>query len=328
MQMTSQITYREALRVGLNNVLKNDEKAFLIGEDVGAYGGSYAVSKNFFKDFGEDKIIDAPLSELGFTGLGIGAAMGGLKPIVEIMTVNFSLLALDQIVNSAATLRYMSGGQISLPLVIRMTTGGGRQLAAQHSNSLEGWIAHIPGLKVLVPSTIEDARYMLEYAVNDPNPVLIFEHASLLNSRGECSEKMPEDYSPYQAKVQRSGDQLTLITYGGMLPRSLASAEELHLLGHEVEVIDLRSLRPLDDQTIFNSIKKTHRALIVDEGWKTCSFSAEISARIMESLFHELRLPVERLCRREVPTPYAKNMEEVITPQTKDITKKLKEMLQ
>lgn len=321
------ITYREALRLGLFEVLKNIKETFLIGEDVGAYGGTYAVSKNFIKEFGEDRIIDAPLSEVGFTGLGIGAAIGGMKPIVEIMTVNFSLLAFDQIINTAAILRYMSGGQISIPLVIRMTTGGGRQLAAQHSNSFEGWMAHIPGLKILTPATVEDARFMLGEAIVDPNPVLIFEHAMLFNQQDECASEKPLGFTPYQANVQRVGNALTLITYGGMLSRCLDGAEQLHLIGQEIEVIDLRSLRPLDYKTISLSLKKTHKALIVDEGWKSGSLSAEISARIMESSFYDLDAPVQRLCRKEIPIPYAKHLEEIAIPQTKDIVLKLKEML-
>lgn len=321
------ITYREALRLGLLEVLKNVEKSFLIGEEVGAYGGTYAVSKNFIKEFGEDRIIDAPLSEVGFTGLGIGAAMGGMKPIVEIMTVNFSLLAFDQIINSAALLRYMSGGQISIPLVIRMTTGGGRQLGAQHSNSFEGWIAHIPGLKILVPATVEDARFMLGEAIRDTNPTLVFEHALLFNQQEECATEKPSGYNPYKSEVKKFGNALSLITYGGMLPRCIACAEELHSLGQEVEVIDLRCLRPLDYATISVSLKKTHKALIVDEGWKSGSLSAEISARIMETSFYDLDAPVQRLCRKEIPLPYAKHLEEAAIPQVKDIMLKLKEML-
>ncbi len=320
------ISYREALKRGLREVLINEKNSFLIGEDVGAYGGTYAVSQDFLKEFGAEKIMDAPLSEVGFTGLGIGAALGGLKPIVEIMTVNFSLLALDQIINSAAFMRYMSGGQITIPLVIRMTTGGGRQLAAQHSNSFEGWLAHIPGLKILVPATVEDARHMLRFAVNDPNPVLIFEHAMLFNIKDECDEAV-KDFNPYNATVRRTGKALTLISYGGMLPKCLQAVEEIYDAKTEIEVIDLRCLRPLDEKTIFQSIAKTHHVLIVDEGWKSGSLSAEISARIMECCFSDLDFPVQRLCRKEVPMPYAKHMEEAAIPQVKDIVRKLQEML-
>ncbi|MBI2521110.1 MAG: alpha-ketoacid dehydrogenase subunit beta [Bdellovibrio sp.] len=320
------LSYREALREGLKEVLLKDEKTFLIGEDIGAYGGTYAVTMDFLQELGPEKIMDAPLSEAGFTGLAIGAALGGLKPIVEIMTVNFSLLALDQIINSAAFMRYMSGGQLTLPLVIRLTTGGGRQLGAQHSNSFEGWLAHIPGLKILAPATVEDARYMLGFAINDPNPVLIFEHAMLFGLKEECDDR-PENFYPYQAKLRKTGKSLTVISYGGMLSRCLQASEELLKSGLDVEVIDLRCLRPLDEKTIFKSISKTRRVLIVDEDWKSGGLSAEISARIMENCFSGLDYPVQRLCRREVPMAYAKHMEDASIPQIKDIIHKMQEML-
>lgn len=281
------------------------------------------MTKDFLKEYGPDRIMDAPLSEDGFTGLGVGAAIGGLRPIVEIMTVNFALLAMDQIINSASVMRHMSGGQINVPLVIRMTTGGGRQLAAQHSNSLEGWFAHIPGLKILVPATVSDARTFIRFAIKDPDPVLIFEHALLLNKKEEV-EKEPSLDSPYMAKVRRHGDKLTLITYGGMLHRSFEATEKFE----GIEVIDLRCLRPLDNETIFNSVRKTHRVLIVDEGWRSGSISAEISARIMESCFYDLDAPVARLCRKEIPMPYARHLEEAAIPQVKDIEEKIKELLQ
>lgn len=317
------MTYREALREGLKIALDKNPRVFIMGEDIGAYGGTYAVTKDFLEIYGPERIIDAPLSELGFTGIGIGAALGGLLPVIEIMTVNFSLLALDQIVNSAAILRHMSGGQLSVPIVIRMTTGGGRQLAAQHSNSLEGWFAHIPGIKILTPATVEDARACLHFALKDPDPVLIFEHALLLNKTEEVDEQ-PLLTSPYSAKIKKPGTNLTLITYGGMLPRCMDAVVEME---NQIEVIDLRCLRPLDNETIFNSVRKTHRVLIVDEGWRSGSLSAEISARIMESCFYDLDAPVQRLCRKEVPMPYARQLEEAAIPQVKDIQKKIKEML-
>jgi pyruvate/2-oxoglutarate/acetoin dehydrogenase E1 component len=316
------MNYREALKEGLKNALDNDSRVFMIGEDIGAYGGTYAVTKDLLNTYGAQRIMDAPLSENGFTGIGIGAAIGGLRPIVEIMTVNFGLLALDQIVNSAAIYRHMSGGQISVPIVIRMTTGGGRQLAAQHSNSLEGWFAHIPGIKILAPATVEDARGFLHFALHDNDPVLIFEHALLLNHFEEVSER-PQLLNPYKALVRKKGENLTLITYGGMLKRCMQAADEIE----GVEVIDLRSLRPLDDETIFTSVRKTHRALIVDEDWKSGSLSAEISARIMESCFYDLDAPVERLCRREIPIPYARHLEEAAIPQKDDIAQKIRELL-
>jgi pyruvate/2-oxoglutarate/acetoin dehydrogenase E1 component len=316
------MTYREALKEGLKSALDNNPRVFLIGEDIGAYGGTYAVTKDFLKMYGSERIFDAPLSEDGFTGIGVGAAMGGLRPIVEIMTVNFALLALDQLVNSAAAFRHMSGGQVSVPLVIRTTTGGGRQLAAQHSNSFEGWFAHIPGIKILAPATVEDARSFLHFALQDNDPVMIFEHALLLNRSEEVGEK-PNMISPYKTMLRRSEDKLTLITYGGMLHRCLEATEARS----DVEVIDLRSLRPLDTKTIFSSVRKTHRALIVDEGWRSGSISAEISARIMESCFYDLDAPVQRLCRREVPIPYARHMELAAIPQVSEISVIIEEML-
>jgi pyruvate/2-oxoglutarate/acetoin dehydrogenase E1 component len=316
------MTYREALKEGLKSALDNNSRVFLIGEDIGAYGGTYAVTKDFLKLYGSERIFDAPLSEVGFTGIGVGAAMGGLKPIVEIMTVNFAFLALDQIVNSAAAFRHMSGGQVSVPLVIRTTTGGGRQVAAQHSNSFEGWFTHIPGIKILAPATVEDARSFLHFALQDNDPVMIFEHALLLNRSEEVDEK-PQMINPYKAMLRKGGDKLTLITYGGMLHRCLEATEGRS----DVEVIDLRSLRPLDTETIFSSLRKTHRALVVDEGWKSGSLSAEISARIMESCFYDLDAPVQRLCRREVPIPYARHMELAAIPQVNEISAKIEEML-
>ncbi len=321
------ITYREALRQGIDEALQTDKRTLLMGEDVGAYGGTYAVTKGLLEKYGPERIRDTPLSELGFTGIGIGAALGGLRPIVEIMTVNFSLLALDQIINTAAVMQHMSGGQFNVPLVIRMTTGGGRQLAAQHSNSFEGWYAHIPGIKILVPGTVEDARYMLAPALADPDPVLIFEHALLLNRDEDCSDSIPDAFNPWQAQVRKAGSQLTLITYGGMVPRALEAGAQLQAQGIDIEVIDLRCLRPLDDATIMASLSKTHRVLIVDEGWKSGSLSAEICARIIEQGFYQLDAPVQRLCRKEVPIPYAKHQEEHAIPQLADIIKAVQDLL-
>lgn len=315
---TVQTTYREAVREAIRDSLKRDDRVFLMGEDVGAYGGCYAVSKGLMAEFGEDRVRDTPLSESGFVGAGIGAAMAGMRPIVEIMTVNFSLLAIDQIVNNAATIPHMSGGQFTVPLVIRMATGAGRQLAAQHSHSLEGWYAHIPGIKILVPATLEDARGMLWTALEDPNPVLIFEHVMLYGREGElAADAGAVDID--RAMVRRPGTDISLITYGGSLFKTLEAAELLAADGIDAEVIDLRSLRPLDDATILASVAKTHRALIVDEGWRSGGLSAEISARIMEGAFFDLDAPVARVCAVEVPIPYAKHLEEASIPQTDSI---------
>jgi pyruvate dehydrogenase E1 component beta subunit len=315
---TVRINYREALRQGLREALLRDERVFLMGEDVGRYGGSYAVSKGLLEEFGEERIRDAPLSESGFVGAGIGAALNGMRPIVEVMTVNFSLLALDQIMNNAATLRHMSGGQLNVPVVIRMTTGAGRQLAAQHSHSLEGWYAHIPGVRIVAPATLEDARGMLFTALQDPDPVLIFEHASLLNVEGEIAAQPPAVDIDYAA-VRREGTDVSLITYGGSLMKAMAAAAKLAEDGVSAEVIDLRTLRPLDDATIVASVSKTHRAVVVDEGWKSGGISAEIVARIIEQAFYELDAPPCRVCGAEVPIPYAKHLEDAAIPQVAGI---------
>jgi pyruvate dehydrogenase E1 component beta subunit len=321
----SMLTYREALRAGLRDALARDERVFLMGEDVGKYGGTYAVSKGMLEEFGPERVRDTPLSELAFVGAGIGAALGGMRPIVEVMTVNFSLLALDQIVNTAAALRHMSGGQFSVPLVIRMTTGAGRQLAAQHSHSLEGWYAHIPGIKIVAPATAEDARGMLGAALADPDPVLIFEHALLFDVKGECPEAPQVDIA--SAKVRRAGARVSLVTYGGCLPKALSAAEQLAQEGVDAEVIDLRVLRPLDTGAIVASVRKTHRAVVIDEGWKSGSLSAEIAARIMEHAFYDLDAPVARVCSEEVPMPYAKHLEDAALPQAEKIVAAVRAML-
>jgi pyruvate dehydrogenase E1 component beta subunit len=319
------LTCREAMRQAIREALLTDDRVFMMGEDIGAYGGCFAVSKGLLDEFGPDRVRDTPLSESGFVGAGIGAAIAGLRPIVEIMTVNFSLLALDQILNNAATLRHMSGGQVGVPLVIRMTTGGGRQLAAQHSHSLEGWYGHIPGIKVLVPATVDDFRGMLQPALDDPDPVLIFEHALLYNAEGTLSDTPipPVD----RAVVRRPGRDVTLITYGGSLAKTLAAAEEVSARGIDAEVIDLRSLRPLDDETIVDSVLRTHRAVVVDEGWRTGGISAEISARLAEAAFFELDAPVRRVCSAEVPLPYAKHLEEAALPSVSRIVASIEEAL-
>jgi len=315
---TIKTTYREAMRAAIREALVRDERVFLMGEDVGRYGGCFAVSKGLLDEFGPERIRDTPLSESAFVGAGIGAAMGGARPIVEIMTVNFSLLALDQIVNNAATILHMSGGQFNIPLVIRMTTGAGRQLAAQHSHSLEGWYAHIPGIKVLTPATLEDARGMLWSALEDPDPVLIFENGLLYNMEGElAADAGAVDIST--AAIRRPGKQISLITYGGTLFKTLIAADELAREGIDAEVVDLRTLRPLDTATIIDSVARTHRALIIDEGWKSGSISAEIMARIMENAFYDLDAPLARVCSVEVPMPYPKHLEDAAIPQVPTI---------
>ena len=308
------ITYREAVRQALHEALAADPRVFLMGEDVGRYGGSYAVSKGLLDEFGPERIRDTPLSELAFVGAGIGAALGGMRPIVEVMTVNFSLLALDQIVNTAALYRHMSGGQFSVPVVIRMATGAGRQLAAQLSHSLENWYAHVPGITVLAPATIDDARGMLAPALADPDPVVIFEHALLYNFEGELTDAA-RAVDIRSAKVLRRGSDVTLIAYGGTVWKALDAADALAAEGIDAEVLDLRVLRPLDDATIMASVRRTRRAVVVDEGWRTGSLAAEVMARIVEQAFYELDAPPARVCSEEVPIPYAKHLEEAALPQ-------------
>lgn len=322
----TEMTYREAVKQAIRDAMVRDDRVFLMGEDVGAYGGCYAVSKGLMAEFGEDRIRDTPLAESGFTGAGVGAAVAGMRPIVELMTVNFSLLALDQIMNTAATLRHMSGGQFGVPLVIRMATGAGKQLAAQHSHSLEGWYAHIPGLKVLAPATLEDARGMLWTALEDPDPVLIFENVMLYNRTGQIDEAAgPVEIS--RAAVRREGKDLSLITYGGSLFKTLEAAEQLEADGISAEVIDLRSLRPLDDETILASVRKTRRAIVVDEGWRSGGLSAEISARIIEQALWSMDAPVGRVCAEEVPIPYPKHLEDAAIPNVDRIVAAAKAIL-
>ena len=319
-------TYREAVRMAIREAMKKDERVFLMGEDVGRYGGCFAVSMGLLDEFGPERIRDTPLSESGFVGIGIGAALAGMKPIVEVMTVNFSLLALDQIMNNAATLLHMSGGLFNVPVVIRMATGGGKQLAAQHSHSLEGWYAHIPGLKVLTPFTLEDARGMLLAALEDPDPVLIFENTTLYNRKGILSAEATK-VNIDKANIARNGKDISIFTYGIGVDKSISAAALLAEDGIEVEVIDLRVLRPLDTETILESIRKTHRGLIVDEGWRSGGISAEISARINENAFYDLDLPVQRLCGVEVPMPYAKHLETAAVPQVENIVERCIKMM-
>ncbi|MBV7703797.1 alpha-ketoacid dehydrogenase subunit beta [Nocardia nova] len=306
-------TYREAMRDALREALLRDERVFLMGEDVGAYGGCFGVSRGLLDEFGPERIRDTPLSESAFVGAGIGAALAGMRPIVEIMTVNFSLLALDQILNNAATLRHMSGGQLGVPLVIRMATGPGRQLAAQHSHSLEAFYAHIPGLRVVCPATVADARGMLWTALQDPDPVVIFEPISLYNSGSE----LPEDAGAVDidaAAIRRGGIDVTLVAYGATVPVALAAADLAATEGIAVDVVDLRSLRPLDEATVLDSVRRTHRLVIVDEAWRSVSIAAEIAARAAEYAYYDLDAPIGRVCGAEVPIPYARQLEDAALP--------------
>jgi len=317
-------TFREAVRQGMREALEGDERVFLMGEDVGRYGGAFAVSMGLLEEFGPERVRDAPLSESAFVGAGIGAALAGMRPIVEVMTINFSLLALDQIVNNAAALRYMSGGQFSVPLVVRMTVGAGRQLACQHAHSLEVWYAHVPGIKALAPATVADARFMVLDALEDPDPVFIFENAILYGREGELDGDRP---APYRAAVRRTGGDVTLATYGGSLWKTLDAAEELATEGIEAEVIDLRSLRPLDMDAVLESVAKTHRLMIVDEGWRTASLAAEIGMQVAERGFDLLDWPPQRVCSVEVPMPYAKHLEDAAIPSATRVVAAVREMV-
>ena len=313
----SAVTYREALREGMRTALANDERVFLMGEDVGQYGGCFAVSLGLLEEFGAERVRDTPLSESAFVGAGIGAAIAGQRPIVEIMTVNFSLLALDQILNNAATLLHMSGGQFNVPLVIRMTTGAGRQLAAQHSHSLEAWYAHIPGLRVVTPATVTDAAGMLLTALEDPDPVLIFEHAGLFTLSGE----LPDGPTPVdldRAMVMRAGGDVTVVTHGAGVYTCLEAAESLADTA-DLEVIDLRTLRPLDEVTVLESVGRTGRLVVVEEGWRSGGIGAELAARVAEHAFWDLDAPVERVATAEVPIPYAKHLETAALPSVENV---------
>jgi len=319
------ISYREALREAMSEAMEADPRVFIMGEDVGRYGGCYAVTRGMLERFGPERVRDTPLSESGFVGAGIGAALAGTRPIVEVMTVNFSLLALDQIVNNAATLRHMSGGQVSVPLVIRMATGAGKQIAAQHSHSLEVWYAHVPGLKVLAPSTAADALRMIPAALDDPDPTVIFEHVGLYNTEGPAADDAP---SVWRAAVRRPGRDVTLVTYGGMLPRTLEAAEALSAVGIAAEVVDLRCLRPLDTETVLASARRTRRLVVVDEGWRTGSLAGEVIAQVSEGAFYELDAAPRRVCTAEVPIPYAQHMEQAALPQVATIVRVAREAVE
>ncbi len=321
----ARMTYREALRAAMREAMHADPRVFLMGEDVGRYGGAFAVSLGMLDEFGPERIRDTPLSESTFVGAGIGAALGGMRPIVEVMTVNFSLLALDQVLNNAAALRHMSGGQFSVPLVVRMATGGGRGLAAQHSHSLEGWYAHIPGIKVLTPATVADARGLLLASLAEPDPVFVFEHATLYPLEGETEDGTPMEIG--RAACRRAGRDVSLLTYGGSLGKCLAAADQLAGDGIEAEVIDLRTLRPLDTDAVVESVSKTRHAVVVDEAWRTGSFAAEVSAVIMERAFDELDAPVARVCSAEVPMPYAKHLEDAALPRPESIVNAVRGLL-
>ncbi len=321
----TELTLREAIRVGLEEALAANPEAIIMGEDVGAYGGSYAVTKGFLETYGERRIIDTPISESGFVGAGIGAAIAGMRPIVEIMTINFSLLAMDQIINMAAKVRYMSGGQLHAPIVIRMVSGGGAMLGATHSQSLEAWYARVPGLKVVTPSNATDALGLLRSAVADPNPVIYIEHSLLYGARSEVQD---ETYTvPIgSARITRPGTDVSIIAYLRMVPIAMEAAEILAAEGISAEVIDLRSLLPLDSQTIIDSVKKTSRAVIVEETWEFGGFAGEVIAQINEQAFDYLDGPALRVGGANVPTPYSRPLELLTIPTAQRVVEKVRSL--
>ncbi len=309
----AELILRDAIAKGLKEALDQDDRVFLMGEDIGAYGGAYAVTRGFLEEYGEDRIRDTPISESVFVGAGTGAAMIGMRPIVELMTINFSLVAMDQIVNHAAKLSYMSNGQFKVPLIIRTVTGGGAQLAATQSQSFENWYASVPGLRVAVPATPYDALGLFRSSRKDNNPVIFAEHALLYRVKGE----VPEEYYevPFgKARIALEGKDVTLISYSGMVRIAEEAAVKLSEKNISAEVIDLRTLSPLDLDTVIKSVQKTNRAVVIEETWKTGGFSGTIASNIQEAAFDDLDGPVLRINGPDVPAPYARNIEEATIP--------------
>jgi pyruvate dehydrogenase E1 component beta subunit len=315
MPETATMTYREALRLALREEMERDPRVFLMGEEVGLFEGSYKVSSGLLEEFGSGRVIDTPISEEGFVGAGIGAALLGERPVIEVMTLNFLLVAMDQVVNHAAKVGAMFGGKLRCPLVIRTPNGAGNQLTAQHSQSFEGWFAATPGLKVVAPASAGEAKGLLKSAIRDDDPVLVIENLSIYKEKGEVSLDPDQVVRIGQARIARKGQDLSLIAHGFAVVRCLRVAEQLsHSRGIEIEVVDLRSLRPLDVETVASSVARTHRAVLVEEGWSTYGVTAEVAARIQKVAFDELDAPVERVGMCEVPLPYAKSLETAALP--------------
>jgi len=308
------MTYREALNIALREEMRRDPRVFVIGEEVGLYEGAYKVTQGMLKEFGERRVVDTPICESGFTGIGIGAAMLGLRPVIEMMTFNFSILALDQIVNSAAKMLYMSGGQYNVPIVVRGPGGPAAQLAAQHSQSMESYFYHVPGLKVVRPSTPADAKGLLKSAIRDDNPVIFIEAETLYAVKGEVPEDPDFTIPLGRAVVRREGTDVTVIAYMGMMYRALEVAEELAKEGISVEIVDPRTLRPMDTETIVGSVRKTHRCVVLEAGAGFAGMGSEIAAFVTETAFDDLDAPVERVTGENAPMPYAKNLEALKTP--------------
>jgi pyruvate dehydrogenase E1 component beta subunit len=320
------ITMREAISQALMEEMERDERVFIMGEEVGVWGGTYAVTKGFYDRFGGERVKDTPIAEAAIIGAAIGAAMTGLRPVAELMTINFAFSAMDHIVNQAAKLHYMFGGQFVLPMVIRTPGGGGRQLGATHSQTPDAVFAHFPGLRVVAPATPEDAKGMLKAAIRSDDPVLFIEHATLYQTRGEVPEG--EYTTPLdKSKIQRPGKDVTIVTYSKMLDASTRAAEQLAKDGIQVEIVDLRSLRPLDMGPVLESFKKTNRAVIVEEGWRSYGVGSEVAARIYEEAFDYVDMPIKRVAQQEVPLPYNQALEQMALPQVEDIVKAVKEVL-
>jgi pyruvate dehydrogenase E1 component beta subunit len=323
----SEMTYRDALNLALKEEMRRDPSVFVLGEDVALYEGSFKVTRGLLAEFGEERVKDTPISENTIIGVSVGAAMGGLRPVAELMTVNFALLAMDQIVNHMAKIRSMFGGQTHLPMTIRMPGGGGSQLGAQHSQSLETYFMHCPGMRVLYPATPADAKGLLKSAIRDNNPTVFLEHELLYNSKGEVPED-PEFLVPIgKAEVKRPGDQVTVVAYARMTILALQAAEELAGEGVSCEVVDLRSLAPLDMETVLASVRKTGRVVVVEECWRTCGLGAEITSIIYENCFDLLQTPVKRVSGLDVPMPYSRKIEKICIPQTDTIKQAIKDVL-
>lgn len=323
----SEMTYRDALNLALKEEMRRDPSVFVLGEDVALYEGSFKVTRGLLAEFGEERVKDTPISENTIIGVAVGAAMGGLRPVAELMTVNFALLAMDQIVNHMGKIRSMFGGQTHLPMTIRMPGGGGSQLAAQHSQSLETMFMHCPGIHVVYPATPADAKGLLKSAIRNNNPTVFLEHELLYNSKGEVPDD-PELIVPIgKADVKRPGNQVTIIAYARMTVLALQAAEVLEAEGISCEVVDLRSLAPLDDATIIASVKRTGRAVVVEECWRTCGLGAEIASRIYDGCFDLLQAPVRRVSGLDVPMPYSRKIEKICIPQVEDISQAVRDVM-
>jgi pyruvate dehydrogenase E1 component beta subunit len=322
----ARITMREAISQALWEEMERDPNVFIMGEEVGVWGGTYAVTRGFYDHFGADRVRDTPISETAIVGAGIGAALTGLRPVAELMTINFAFVAFDHIVNEAAKLHYMFGGQFVIPLVIRAVGGGGRQLAATHSQTPDAIFAHFPGLKVVSPGTPADAKGLLKSAIRADDPVLFIENATLYQVRGEVPDG---DYTTPigKSKVQREGRDVTIVTYSKMLETSMKAADQLAKEGIEVEIVDLRTLRPLDMEPVIASFKKTNRAVIVEEGWRSFGVGSEVSSRIYEQAFDYIDAPIQRVAQNEVPLPYNRNLEQMAIPQVEDVIRAVKEVV-